>query len=196
RGLYYYTLGHLIRLFHYDRRYCTGRHFSGRLNGLCSIGWRWVVADYRACKKQQVNMDIPWPVSSRIMVSGPQNITFHPDDLNNFQGVGNYFQAVGKITIGKGTYIAANVGIITANHNMDNLDEHTPPKAVIIGERCWIGMNSVILPGVTLGNHTIVGAGSIVTKSFPTGNCVIVGNPAKLIRVLDQNGGGEDEPLS
>jgi acetyltransferase-like isoleucine patch superfamily enzyme len=45
-------------------------------------------------------------------------------------------------------------------------------------------MNSVILPGVELGPHTIVGAGSIVTKSFPEGNCIIVGNPAKKIKDL------------
>lgn len=45
-------------------------------------------------------------------------------------------------------------------------------------------MNSVILPGVTLGNHTIVGAGSVVTKSFPEGNCVIVGNPGRVIKKL------------
>ena len=46
-------------------------------------------------------------------------------------------------------------------------------------------MNSVILPGVTLGDHTIVGAGSVVTKSFPDGDCVIAGNPARMIRRLN-----------
>ena len=45
-------------------------------------------------------------------------------------------------------------------------------------------MNSVILPGVVLGEHTVVGAGSIVTKSFPEGYCVIAGNPAKIIRKI------------
>ena len=45
-------------------------------------------------------------------------------------------------------------------------------------------MNSIILPGVKLGDKTIVGAGSIVTKSFEEGNCVIVGNPAKIIKKL------------
>ena len=39
-------------------------------------------------------------------------------------------------------------------------------------------MNSVILPGVVLGDRTIVGAGSVVTKSFSQGNCVVAGNPA------------------
>ena len=47
-------------------------------------------------------------------------------------------------------------------------------------------MNSVILPGVVLGDHTVVGAGSIVTKSFEDGYCVIAGNPAKVIRTLDK----------
>ena len=45
-------------------------------------------------------------------------------------------------------------------------------------------MNSVILPGVTLGPGTVVGAGSVVTHSFPEGHCVIAGVPAKLIRNL------------
>ena len=45
-------------------------------------------------------------------------------------------------------------------------------------------MNSMILPGVVLGDRTIVGAGSVVTKYFPEGNCVIAGNPAKVIKVI------------
>ena len=97
---------------------------------------------------------------------------------------GSYFQAFGRIVIGKGTYIAQNVGIITANHNLQNLDLQAEAKPVGIGEKCWIGMNSVILPGVELGPHTIVGAGSVVTKSFVDGHCVIAGNPAKVIRHL------------
>ena len=45
-------------------------------------------------------------------------------------------------------------------------------------------MNSVVLPGVHLGNNTIVGAGSVVTKSFMDGNCIIAGNPARIIKRL------------
>ena len=58
------------------------------------------------------------------------------------------------------------------------------PEDIVLGEQCWIGMNSVILPGVKLGIHTIVGAGSVVTKSFEDGFCIIAGNPAKIIRKI------------
>lgn len=46
-------------------------------------------------------------------------------------------------------------------------------------------MNSVILPGVVLGDNTVEGAGSVVTKSFTEGHCVIVGNPARILRIID-----------
>lgn len=130
------------------------------------------------------NSSIPWPVVPYLNINHPENIIFDYNDLNNFQMVGCYFQAHGRITIGSGTYIAQNVGIITGNHDPENLDNHMPPKEIFIGEKCWIGMNSVILPGVSLGARTVVGAGSVVTKSFTEGNCVIAGNPASVIKKL------------
>ena len=50
-----------------------------------------------------------------------------------------------------------------------------------IGNKCWIGANAIVLPGVSLGDHVIVGAGAIVTKSFPS-NCTIAGVPARIIK--------------
>lgn len=181
-----YLRAKLILCRHYDRRIAgQGRHFADEGGSdYTAPGWKWVVDDYISCKKARVNKHIPWPVSPQIRILHPENIEFHPDDLNNFQGIGNYYQAIGKITIGHGTFIAYNVGIITANHSSDNPDLHDEAEQVNIGEQCWIGMNSMILPGVTLGPHTVVGAGSVVTKSFPDGNCVIAGNPAKVIRYI------------
>lgn len=54
-------------------------------------------------------------------------------------------------------------------------------KETIIGENCFIGEKSIILPGVILGNNVIVAAGSVVTKSFDD-NVLIGGNPAKIIK--------------
>ncbi len=133
-----------------------------------------------------VNSGIPFPVSPMINIVNPKDIHFDMDDLNNFQGVGKYFQAIngGKIFIGKGCWIANNVGLITANHDVTDLNKHTISKNIVLGKNCWIGMNSIILPGVNLGPNTIVGAGSVVTKSFPEGNCVIAGNPAIIIKKI------------
>lgn len=182
KGLWYFVLGHIIASFAYEKKYLSGRWFDGKLRGLCSHGWEWVVTDYRMCKKLNVNRDVPWPISPRNQVVCPDNLHFHTDDLNNMQSFGIYFQALGRIDIGRGTYIGPNVGFITSNHDMSNLDKHLDPKPISIGKKCWIGMNSVILGGVKIGNNTIVGAGSVVTHSFIEGNCIIAGNPAKIIK--------------
>lgn len=56
---------------------------------------------------------------------------------------------------------------------------------VTIGNYVYIGTNSLIMPGVSIGNNVLVAAGSIVTKSIPS-NVVVAGNPAKIICTLDE----------
>lgn len=129
------------------------------------------------------NRHVPFPCSPHILVGNVKNLRFDINNIDNFWKHGNYFQCWGgEISIGSETWIAPGVGIITENHDVNNLEEHCSAKDVVIGEKCWIGMNSVILPGVVLGDRTIVGAGAVVTKSFPEGNCIIGGIPAKIIK--------------
>ena len=96
-----------------------------------------------------------------------------------------------SITIGKNATIGANCKIIDNDfHPLDpedrrmNLNEEKTLRApIVIGDNCFIGMNSIILKGTSIGNNVIVGAGSVVHGSFPD-NCIIAGNPAKIIRQL------------
>lgn len=58
-------------------------------------------------------------------------------------------------------------------------------KEIIIGENCFIGARSIILPGTHIGDNTIVGAGSVVKGTFK-GNCVICGNPVKEVSSIEE----------
>jgi len=94
----------------------------------------------------------------------------------------------GDIIIGKNVAIANNCFIFTHNH--DYTDKSLPSwkggldiEPVKIEDGCWIGANTKILPGVTIGARAVVAAGSIVTKSVPS-NTIYGGNPAKLIKTI------------
>lgn len=170
-----------ISVFFFESKYVSGRHFEK--NG---EGWTWVAKGIWRQKILGFNRFVPWPMQHTSTISNCKNIEFHIDDLNNFQSPGCYFQNFSaKIILGKGTYIGPNVGLITANHDFYNLQTHKKGKNITFGKDCWIGMNSVVLPGVVLGDNTIVGAGSIVSKSFVKGNVVIAGNPAKIIKEIN-----------
>lgn len=170
-------LKRLLGLF-FQPSYLQGRHFDGSL-----AGYVWALRALWVRNILRLARPMPWPVALSCTISNAENISFHPDNLDNFQSPGTYFQNFnGHIYLGQGTYIAPNVGLITANHKIGALDEYEPGRDIIIGERCWIGMNAVILPGVTLGSDTIVAAGAVVTKGFLEGGLVLGGIPAKVIR--------------
>lgn len=90
----------------------------------------------------------------------------------------------GGITIEDDVQIAGNVSLLSNNHGVYERMILTC-KPILIQRGAWIGANAVILPGVSVGKHSIVGAGSVVTKDVPDYS-VAVGNPAKVIRILDK----------
>ena len=92
------------------------------------------------------------------------------------------------IYIGDYTMLGPNVVIATAGHPIDpelramGLQYNKP---VHIGKNCWLGAGVIVMPGVTIGDHTVIGAGSVVTKDIPSG-VVAVGNPCKVLREVGQ----------
>ncbi len=97
---------------------------------------------------------------------------------------GCLMMSAGGITIEDDVQIAANVQLISNNH--DPYERNVIIcRPVHISKGAWIGAGSAILPGVTVGKHAIVGAASVVTKSVPD-YAVVVGNPAKVLKYLDK----------
>ena len=89
----------------------------------------------------------------------------------------------GGITIGDYVQIAANVQLISNNH--DPYDRMVLTcKPVVIKDHAWIGAGASIMPGVTIGKYAIVGAASVVTHDVGDYE-VAVGNPARVIKKLD-----------
>lgn len=89
----------------------------------------------------------------------------------------------GGITIDDDVMIAANVQLISNNHDLYDR-QLLICKPVHICRNVWIGAGATILPGVTVGENAVVAAGAIVTKDVEP-NTIVGGNPAKLIKHID-----------
>lgn len=97
---------------------------------------------------------------------------------------GCLMMSAGGITIEDEAMIAANVQLITNNHDLEERMIITC-KPVRICRRAWIGAGSTILPGVTVGENAVVGAGSVVTKDVEA-DTIVAGNPARVIRKISR----------
>ena len=141
--------------------------------------------------------------SSRTEISIGDNCTFNSTDRFNFRGIGHRcilqtnpggrikigdrFGASGvsivssvEVTIGNDVMCGANVTIGDRNDHEDIYPEWQPAP-VKIGDKVWIGMNSIVMRGVTIGDNVIIGAGSIVTGDIPSG-VIAAGNPCRVIK--------------
>lgn len=94
-----------------------------------------------------------------------------------------------EVRIGKNCLLAPRVCIYTATHPIDSYERNEVGleygKPVTIGDNVWIGGGAVINPGVTIGDNAVIASGAVVTKSVPA-NVVAGGNPARVLRVLEQ----------
>lgn len=100
-----------------------------------------------------------------------------------------------KISVGENTIISGGVSILVHDYSVATAIRTIAPvkkgalphflREVKIGNNCFIGMRSIILPGTTIGDDTIVGAGSVVKGNIPSG-VIVAGNPAKIIKTTEE----------
>lgn len=93
---------------------------------------------------------------------------------------------VAPIVIGEDVQIGPNVQLLTPTHPLDpeeRLEGWETGRPVTVGDNVWLGGGVVVLPGVSIGDHTVVGAGAVVTRDLPP-RVLAVGSPARVIRRL------------
>ena len=86
--------------------------------------------------------------------------------------IGLHNTIIGPVTIGCHVNLAQGITVTALNHNFEDSDKRIDEQGVsttpvTIEDDIWIGANAVILPGVTIGNHSVVAAGAVVTKDIP-----------------------------
>ena len=118
-----------------------------------------------------------------------------------YVGDGVIISAAAAVVIGRSSFLAHGVQVfdndthpISRAERQNHLNRiiggrpyepYTIPSAPVhIGEQCWIGMNSLVMKGVTIGDGSIVAAGSVVVKDVEPG-VIVGGNPARPIKPLD-----------
>ena len=95
-----------------------------------------------------------------------------------------HFQDHGGVSLGDGCQIGHNVVFATLNHGLAPEDRQTTyPAPITLGKNVWVGSNSTILQGVTIGDNAVIAAGAVVTKDVPE-NTIVGGVPARIIRKI------------
>lgn len=141
---------------------------------------------YKILGVHSVDAKCKYFIGNPMVIGQYQNIYMHENaEIER----GCLMVAKERIELGENTTLAYGVTILThadPNGPKNKLSKlYSPLQApVIIGHDCWIGANSTILPGVSIGDYCVVAAGSVVTKDVPSGT-MVAGVPAVFKKKLD-----------
>jgi len=128
----------------------------------------------------RTNGRVGWPVHFTSRILHRKNIEVGNRTTPGVNS-GCYIQGKNGIRIGHNCRMGPNVGLISANHDPNDYDRWIPSTPITIGDNVWIGMNSVVLPGVKIGDNVIIGSNSVVSKDIPS-NCIAAGAPCKVLK--------------
>lgn len=145
--------------------------------------------------RRKTRLDI---IPSKKIIIGKKSVIEDYTIINNGMGdifIGDYthvtsrVKLVGPVTLGNYVTIGSGAQITGLTHNY--LDVTRPiakqgvtPNRTIVEDDVWIGGNSCINQGITIGTHSIIASGSVVTKNVPPYS-VVGGNPARILRKYD-----------
>jgi acetyltransferase-like isoleucine patch superfamily enzyme len=127
------------------------------------------------------------PYSNLIGINRPCIISTHLEGAklnigNNCGFSGTVIGCFKEISIGKNVMCGANTLITDSDWHLD--DKRTgEPKPIVINDNVWLGVNSVVLKGVTIGENSVIGANSLVVNDIPA-NVIAGGNPCKILKKL------------
>ena len=110
---------------------------------------------------------------------------------NSIIGLSNVI--IGPVTVGNNVLFAQHVVLSGLNHNYQDVskapvEQGITTREIIIEDNVWIGANTTITAGVSIGKHSVIGAGSVITKNVPPYS-VVAGNPGKILKQynIEQN---------
>lgn len=139
-----------------------------------------------------VRMDTP---PYRLFSLGDHSVIESFSCINNAMGdvtighhtrIGLHNTVIGPVVIGNNVNLAQGITITALNHcftdHEKRIDEQgVTVSQVTVSDDVWIGANAVVLPGVTIGSHSVVAAGAVVTHDVPAYS-LVAGVPAKVIK--------------
>ena len=140
----------------------------------------------------ELNLNGTWIINGKVRLKGGYNSLIYTASTGLLESGENLLangsvaiNCVERIKFGNNCLLAHNIEILDTDFHAiidinGNRINHN--KGITLGDRVWIGSNSIILKGVKIENDIIIGAGSILTKDCVVSNGIYGGNPAKLIK--------------
>jgi acetyltransferase-like isoleucine patch superfamily enzyme len=161
----------------YEKLFAWVRFFYPRAT---SVPIQYLLYCFVPQKLFRINGRVPWPVHFTSRVLYPERITVGDCCAPGLAG-SCYIQARNGIIVGNNLWTGPGVGLISSNHDLNDYRRHVSSKPLTIGDNVWIGMNAVLLPGISVGSNVAIGANAVVTTDLPD-NVIAVGNPCRVAK--------------